>query len=161
MDFAYVLLKSHMGCVETVVCGGSKGWVCTYTHKGHGRHPRRSAMCEFTPKQACIHSQNSMSIAYQSRTRMFSSSHSWHGSKPFHWFQQSPIAPHDNFMVYLGSNISISTTDKPICSQITPRDAQCVPWGFPGQGSSKLFTALFTSRDPGLPVSSSAGYGPF
>ena len=34
-----------------------------------------------------------MSIAYQSRTRMFSSSHSWHGSKPCHWFQQSPIAP--------------------------------------------------------------------
>ena len=38
-----------------------------------------------------------------------------------------PLPPHDNFMVYLGSNISISTTDKPICSQITPRDAQCVP----------------------------------
>ena len=72
-----------------------------------------------------------------------------------------PLPPHDNFMVYLGSNISISTTDKPICSQITPRDAQCVTWGFPGQGSSKLFTALFTARDSGLPVSSSAGYGPF
>ena len=114
----------------------------------------------FTAQNSCIDHYTCQS-KHQSRTRMFSSSHSWHGSKPCHWFQQSPIAPHDNFMVYLGSNISISTTDKPICSQITPRDAQCVPWGFPGQGSSKLFTALFTSRDPGLPVSSSAGYGPF
>ena len=64
----------------------------------------------FTAQNSCIDHYTCQS-KHQSRTRMFSSSHSWHGSKPCHWFQQSPIAPHDNlWYIWVLTSVSAQQT---------------------------------------------------
>ena len=100
--------------------------------------------------------------ASPSVSRTFSSSHSWHGSKPCHWFQQSPIWRLARRLPDLSGQSLQKKLVRALCWYKSHEGMpSTLAQALHGKTSTKSFTALFTARDGGHPVGSSAGCGPF